>query len=158
MIVICYDGTEDARAAIAQAATLMPGHPAVALTVWSAAAPSAGADTDTDAGADGEGGRAWAERTAAEGAQRGHRAGIDCAPRAVCHPGPVAEAVLDEARRTDARAIVVGRGGGEDPGECGLGPVAAALVHEATCAVLVAGPAMEDGASEGRHVRTGALA
>jgi nucleotide-binding universal stress UspA family protein len=152
MILIFYDGSDDARAAIAQAATLMPGHPAVALTVWWAAAPSAAADPDE------RDGRAWAERTAAEGAQRAHRAGIDCAPRAVRHTGPVAEAVLDEARRSDARAIVVGRGGGGDPGECGLGPVAAALLRDAACAVLVAGPAVEAETREGRHVRTGALA
>jgi nucleotide-binding universal stress UspA family protein len=147
MILICYDGSEDARAAIAQAATLMPGHPAVALTVWSPASENGGEDE-----------HAWAERTAAEGAESAHAAGVDCVPRAVCHPGGVPEAVLEEARRSEARAIVVGRGSRGEPGEEGLGPVATALLREATCAVLVAGAAIDEGVLDGRRARTGALA
>jgi nucleotide-binding universal stress UspA family protein len=147
MIVICYDGSEDARAAIAEAATLMPGHPAVTLAVWSASEPA-------DDGA-GERDRTWAECTAAEGALRGHQAGIDCAPRVACHPGAAAEAIFEEARRNDARAIVVGRGGGDEAGECGLGPVPAALLREGDCPVLIAGPATDAGVAAGHAARTG---
>jgi nucleotide-binding universal stress UspA family protein len=150
MIVICYDGSEDAREAIGQAATLMPGHPALALTVCSA--PEAPGDSTAGDG------RAWAETTAADGAQRAHQAGIDCVPRIACHAGSVADAILEEARRTESRAIVAGRGGGgSDPTGGGLGPVATALLHGATCAVLVAGAAREAHALAGRDVRTGAL-
>jgi nucleotide-binding universal stress UspA family protein len=149
MIVICYDGSEDAREAIGQAATLMPGHPALALTVCSA--PEAPGDSTAGDG------RAWAETTAADGAQRAHQAGIDCVPRIACHAGSVAGAILEEARRTESRAIVAGRGGGSDPGEGGLGPVVTALLREAPCAVLVVGAALEAEALGSRHARTGAL-
>jgi nucleotide-binding universal stress UspA family protein len=150
MILICYDGSEDAREAIGQAATLMPGHPALALTVWSSAEACGNGDA-TDA-------RLRAETTAADGARRAHQAGIDCVPRIACHTGSVADAILEEARRTESRAIVAGRGGGgSDPTGGGLGPVATALLHGATCAVLVAGAAREADALAGRAVRTGAL-
>ena len=34
MILICYDGSADARAAIADAGRVLSGHPAIVLTVW----------------------------------------------------------------------------------------------------------------------------
>jgi nucleotide-binding universal stress UspA family protein len=135
MILICYDGSGDARAAIGQAATLMPGHPALVVTVWTPAEPgSNGAGTDE---------RTWAEAVAADGARCGHAAAIDCAPHTVCHRGTVAEAILKEADRLDARAIVTGRGGAAAGDLRKIGPVPSALLREARCAVLVAGPALE---------------
>lgn len=34
MILLCYDGSEDARAAIEHAGHLLSGQPAIVLTVW----------------------------------------------------------------------------------------------------------------------------
>ena len=34
MILIAYDGSDDAKAAIEHAASLLPGQPALVVTVW----------------------------------------------------------------------------------------------------------------------------
>ena len=142
MILIGYDGSEDARCAIAQAATLMPGHPALVLTVWTQAESGVTGlrpgSTDSEwARADrAQAERARAEGAAAEGAQLAHQFGIDCAPCVRGHRGGVAEAILEEAMRVDAQAIVVGRGRGG--GDEGLAALPSALVARARCAVLVA--------------------
>ena len=147
MILIGYDGSEDARCAIAQAATLMPGHPALVLTVWTQAESGLtglrSGSTDSEwaradrAQADrAQAERARAEGAAAEGAQLAHQFGIDCAPCVRGHRGGVAEAILEEAMRVDAQAIVVGRGRGG--GDEGLAALPSALVARARCAVLVA--------------------
>ena len=46
MIIIGYDGSLDARAAIKQAGMLMPGYPALVLTVWGPPAPEGLSEQD----------------------------------------------------------------------------------------------------------------
>src|SRR5436190_13114358 len=86
MILICYDGSEDAKAAIGLGGELLSGQPAIVLTVWEpfarvlARSPSgfglaAGVADDTekiDAGA-----REQAHERAAEGAELARKAGFD---------------------------------------------------------------------------------
>jgi nucleotide-binding universal stress UspA family protein len=148
MIVIGYDASQHARAAIKQAGILMPGHPALVLTVWGPPAHQDLAESDvvmTEA-------QARAEAMAADGALLGHQLGIDCQPRTLRHcttiaeaivaeARPIAEAIVAEARRVEARAIIVGRG--EDAEGAPLGPVARAVVRDAHCAVLVAATGVE---------------
>lgn len=135
MIVICYDGSTDARAAVTQAGTLMPGHRAVVLTVWGPAGAASAAEGVTPTA------QARAERTAADGALLGHQLGIDCEARTVCHTTAVADAIVGEAGRIDATAIIVGRGGGSPADTAAPGHIARAVVRDAACAVLIASPA-----------------
>ncbi|HEY2320358.1 MAG TPA: universal stress protein [Solirubrobacteraceae bacterium] len=137
MIIIGYDGSADARAAIKQAGILMPGHPALVLTVWGPPAPEHLPQPEVVRSP----GQARAEELAAEGALLGHQLGIDCRPGTRRHRTTVAAAIVAEARRADAQAIIVGRGGHDHAGP--LGSVARAVVREARCAVLVAGAAAQ---------------
>jgi hypothetical protein len=84
MILICYDGSEDAKSAIHHAGTLLPGSPATVLTVWEpyitiltrtpgGMGPVAGV---VDIEELDKGSREAAEREAAEGAALAHDAGI----------------------------------------------------------------------------------
>lgn len=142
MIVIAYDGSDDARAAIGQAATLMPGHPALVLSVWepafqmlTALADAGGVrrpgDRDPSSSRD-------MERCAAEGARLAQEAGIDCTARTRARTGTVAATILGEAEDVGATAIIVGRRGPDTPGTSRLGSTARAVVDHARCAVLVA--------------------
>jgi nucleotide-binding universal stress UspA family protein len=137
MIMICYDGSRDAEVAVKQAAILMPGHPAIILTVWEPSALEGGSDrTAAEAGA-----AAHAERTASEGALLAHQLGIDCHARTCRQQATVAMAILTEGRRADVGAIVLGRGGRQAPSLSGS--VSRAVVRGAECAVLVAAPVSE---------------
>jgi nucleotide-binding universal stress UspA family protein len=147
MIVIGYDGSENARAALTQAATLMPGYPAVVLTVWEAAEPRPG--EAAPAGQD----QTWAEEVAAEGIELAHQVGIDCTSRTRHRTGTVAGAILEEADEIGASAIVVGRA--ETPLEpAGLGAVVSTLLRESPCAVLVARPAGHGDHLDGQRRRS----
>ena len=91
MILICYDGSDDARAAIEVAGQLVGGQRATVLTVWQ---PFAEVLASTPLGlgiapgvldieeAD-NASRTAAERLAAEGAELARQAGFNAQPRAV---------------------------------------------------------------------------
>jgi nucleotide-binding universal stress UspA family protein len=100
--------------------------------------------------------RARAEDLAADGARLGHQLGIDCRPGTRRHRTTVAEAIVAEARRADAHAIIVGRGGrtGTEP----LGSVSRAVVRDADCAVPLAAAAAHGAASQGDAGELGAAA
>ena len=148
MIVIGYDGSENARAALTQAATLMPGYPAVVLTVWGAAEPRLG--EAAPAGQD----QTWAEEVAAEGVELAHQVGIDCTSRTRHRTGTVAGAILEEADEIGASAIVVGRRAGTPMEPAGLGAVVSTLLRESPCAVLVARPAGHGDDLDGQRRRS----
>jgi nucleotide-binding universal stress UspA family protein len=152
MIIIGYDGSPDARAAIKQAGMLMPGHPALVLTVWGPPAPEDLPEREIVRSP----AQARAEDLAADGARLAHQLGIDCGPGTRRHRTTVADAIVAEARRANAHAIIVGRGGG--PGTGSLGPVSRAVVRDAGCAVLVAAAAMRAADARGGAVGLGAAA
>src|SRR5947199_4490939 len=135
MITIGYDGSLDAREAVRQAGTLMPGHPALIITIWGSServiSPLApvGDSPSTDRMA-----RERAQRCAEEGARVGHAAWIDCTARACVQEGTVADTLVAEARRLGSRAIIIGRGGGARPG---VGEVSQAVLQSARCPVLI---------------------
>jgi nucleotide-binding universal stress UspA family protein len=133
VIMICYDGSGPARAAVKQAGILMPGHSAIVLTVYERGGAEAEAEVATGA-------HARAARTAADGALLARQQGIDCEPRTLGHRSTVAEAIVEEAARVRATAVIVGRGGRRHPGTPALGAVAQAVVRDAHCAVLLASP------------------
>jgi nucleotide-binding universal stress UspA family protein len=152
MIIIGYDGSPDARAAIKQAGMLMPGYPALVLTVWGPPGP----DDLPESGIVRSPAQARAEELAADGAWLGHQLGIDCRPGTRRHRTTVADAIVAEALSADAHAIIVGRGGRTTSGP--LGSVSRAVVREAGCAVLVAAAAPHGAGSRADAVGLGAAA
>src|SRR5436305_6068008 len=124
MILLSYDGSADAQAAIELAAQLMPGSYATVLTVWlpfasvfagsfspgmglGMAATYAYAET-------GEVDRATrdaAQATAEEGARRATAAGLVATPLIESRDGDVATTILEVATEIDADVIAMGTRG-----------------------------------------------
>ncbi|MDX6726672.1 MAG: hypothetical protein QOK49_1477 [Baekduia sp.] len=146
MILMSYDGSVDAQAAIARAAKLMPGAEATVLTVWepyldtlARSGPMgfgmAGAYADSEA-VDASAGEA-ALATATEGADRATAAGLLAHGRAVKQVGGIAAAILAEAEDLDADAIVMGTRGLSRVKSFLLGSISHQVVQHAGRPVLV---------------------
>jgi nucleotide-binding universal stress UspA family protein len=146
MILIAYDGSDDAKCAIEHAAALLPGARAVVLTVWepfltvmmrspAGLGPITGVP-DIE-GID-DASRQSAEQRAEEGAALAREAGLDAGARAVSRSGSIAKAILQEADRTNATAIAVGSRGLTGLSSLLLGSVSHAVLQHADRAVLVA--------------------
>ena len=141
-LIICYDGSEDAKYAVRQAGGLFDGRKAVVLTVWE---PTVLLSTFGWAGgAEGvnfvELDHAAAEsagRVAEEGARIARDAGFDAEPVAVKASGPVWKMILDVADGNDAAAIVVGSRGLGSVSRMLMGSVSTAVVHHADRPTLV---------------------
>jgi nucleotide-binding universal stress UspA family protein len=145
MILIGYDGSEDAKSAIRHAASLFTGQSAVVLTVWepytemlartpAAMGMAAGIDDTTEID---EAGRGTAEETAEEGAGLARASGLEATPRTRPREGSVAHAVLAEAEQVDATAVVLGSRGLGGIGSLLLGSVSHAVLQHADRAVVV---------------------
>jgi nucleotide-binding universal stress UspA family protein len=144
-VVIAYDGSEGAKAAIARAGTVLRGDPAVVATVWAPlrdevphmllalpAGIAADAVDDIDTAT-----RQHAEDLAAEGAELARAAGFAAEPRAVAAPGRYFRALLDLAEELDARVIVMGSRGRSPVAAAVLGSVSTGVLHHGTRPVLV---------------------
>jgi nucleotide-binding universal stress UspA family protein len=144
-ILIAYDGSPDARAAVARAGDLFAGRAVTVLTVWrSVAATSKGAYLALPAAVVGEAvetldgtARSDAEETAAEGAELARAAGLEATPVAAKEDGNAWSTILHEARRADAAAIVVGARGLSAVKATLLGSVSRALTSHSDRPVLV---------------------
>ena len=144
MILIAYDGSDDAKVAIEQAGHLMPGQPAVVVTVWEPyiqlltryPAPGALLIGD-DSGKIDESSREAAQDKAEEGAGLARRHGLEASSRAVAREDSVAETLLCEADRSNASAIVSGSRGLSGLSSLFLGSVSHALLQHADRAVIV---------------------
>jgi len=160
MILLCYDGSADARAAIERAAVLFGGSPATVVTVWQPIAyvlarssagmvPIAGVDmeqVDTACRED-------AARLAEEGARLAGEAGLDATAQAVSQGESTAAAILDAADAVQAEAIVLGSRGLTGLRSLLLGSVSHAVIQHADRAVVVV-PSAEI-ARHRRRARTG---
>ncbi len=139
-LLLCYDGSDDAKHAIAEAASLMGSRPALVVSVWqdAAAIPSfawVGAATNLDELMDAA--RESTEGIAAEGVELAEAAGLKASPLVVEARGPVWEAIVEVADKRDASAIVLGSRGLSGIKGVLLGSVSGAVVHHANRPALV---------------------
>lgn len=159
MILICYDGSADARAAIERAAELFPDEPATVLTVWQpfvevlarttvgfGLVPSTNTDEIDQAS------QTSAEQTAVEGAELATRLGMTAQPRAISQLTTTARAILSEAASVGASAIVMGSRGLTGVKSLLLGSVSHEVIQHADRTVVIA-PSPEVAASRQREVR-----
>ena len=150
MILIAYDGSADAQAAVERVARLMPGEQAIVLAVWEPyldvltrtggmgmgmAMGSTGSYDDSE-GID-TANEETALATATEGAQRAGAAGLTAQPRCERRRGGIATAVLATAEELDADVIVMGTRGLGGVMSFLLGSVSHAVVQHADRAVLI---------------------
>jgi len=124
-LLIAYDGSDLAKAAVRSAAELFPGSAALVVTVWE---PGLGALVTLNADWDPVGavsvppdpelvseldkaGEHHASVVAAEGARLARSLGLDAEPHAIPDEVHVADAIVDLAAERDAAAVVVGSHG-----------------------------------------------
>jgi len=144
-ILIAYDGSDGAKAAVDAAGRLFPDHPAVVVSVWhSTAAASRASLIAIPAGV---AARAYeeldkeSERQASaksgEGVTAAKNVGLDATGCALLCHGQVWATIVDAADQEDAQAIVVGSRGLSAAKSALLGSVANGVVHHSTRPVVV---------------------
>jgi nucleotide-binding universal stress UspA family protein len=142
-LLLCYDGSEDAKHAIELAAGLLGGAHALVLTVWQ---PTHGLGSFAWAGATASMVDFFAlDRAAAEdagnvahdGVRIAQDAGLKAEPVTIEATGPVWKTILKIARQHDAATIVIGSRGLTGVRSMLLGSVSSAVVHHADRPTLV---------------------
>jgi nucleotide-binding universal stress UspA family protein len=133
-LLLCYDGSSDARHAIEHAGRLFGGRRALVVSVQHQTAPRGffarpGAAADTDAAFGELGGANPA--VADEGVRIAERAGLKAQAIAVASAGPVWKTIVGIAERHDAASIIMGFRGVTGVGSVLLGSVAMAVVYNA---------------------------
>jgi nucleotide-binding universal stress UspA family protein len=144
-VLLCFDGSEDARRAIDDAGRLLAPRPAIVLTVWEAARDLTALDPvgDTVGRISGiyaeldEVGLQVARNVADRGAQLARDAGFE--PRARVECGSVWRTIAAVASDEDAAVIVVGARGVSRAAAV-LGSVSARVSRHAGRPVLVVPP------------------
>jgi nucleotide-binding universal stress UspA family protein len=145
VILICYDGSDDAKAAIKHLGALLPGVSAIALTVWEPFSDVASGSPKgrlsplaviTNVGDANEKMLAQAREVAAEGAQLANEAGLKAEPATDEQGESVAEAILAGADKLEADVIVLGSRGLGGVGSL-LGSVSHRVLQHADRPVLV---------------------
>jgi nucleotide-binding universal stress UspA family protein len=146
MILICYDGSDDAKAAIEQGARLLAGQEATVLTIWQpfvdvlARTPSgfglAAGIADNSDQIDAAS-RQSAEDRAAEGAELANKAGFQAEPRTVAEDASTADAILRAAKELGATAILLGSRGLGGVKSLLMGSVSHGVIQHADRAVII---------------------
>lgn len=144
-ILVAYDGSDGAKAAVAAAGELFPGRRAVVLSVWRSAAAAAPAsliaipagvasrayeELDTES-------ERQAAAMAAEGATDAQAAGLDAAGVAVLCHGQVWATIANAADEENVAAIVMGSRGRSAIASAVLGSVANGVLHHSSRPVIV---------------------
>jgi nucleotide-binding universal stress UspA family protein len=145
MILICYDGSPDSQAAVERAAELFPDQPATVLTVWEPFVEVAMRTTigfglvpsipDPDEIDDAS--RKAAEKTADDGAKIATDHGLSAQARICSQVRTIAAALLVEADRIGADAIVMGSRGLTGVKSLLLGSVSHELIQHADRTVVI---------------------
>ena len=134
-LLLCYDGSEDAKHAIREAAAMFGPRRALVLAVWQDAAalpPMAWADASLpDLDAVFAAAREGAGRIAEEGAGIARAVGFDATPLVAEAGGPIWDAVRKAADAQDALAVLVGSRGHTGLKSVLLGSVSSGVVHHA---------------------------
>ena len=142
-LILCYDGSTDARHAIERAGGLFPGRRALVLSVWQPPAAAASLGFAAEAAAMlslDELDRAAAEdgvRLAKEGVVIAQAAGLLAEPAATEGAGPVWKTIVEIADRHDAATIVMGSRGLTGLRAVLLGSVSSAVVQHADRPTLI---------------------
>jgi nucleotide-binding universal stress UspA family protein len=147
MILVCYDGSPDAQAAIDRAGQLMPGSETTVLVLWETVleAMSRNGSLGMGLGIIGsygdDGADAAIEQAAVEtgdaGAQRANDAGLVASPRVEHRQGDIAGTILRVAADVDADLVVLGTRGLSGVKSLLLGSTSHAVLHHADRPVLV---------------------
>jgi nucleotide-binding universal stress UspA family protein len=160
VVLICYDGSADAKAAIERAGELLRGEPARVLTVWTPIAlllarSMTGLTAMAGALNMEEGDKASrdeAAQCAAEGAGLARVAGIDASPRTCEQETTIASAILDEAETVGASAVVMGSRGLTGLKSLLLGSVSHSVIQHADRTVIVVpSPSVARARAHSRH-------
>jgi nucleotide-binding universal stress UspA family protein len=152
VILICYDGSTDAKEAIAHGARMLRGQRATVLTVWSpfdtAALGLSGGVEDMQESD--EAGRLRAEHQAEAGARLAVEVGFDADSRTVDRRTTIADAILGVADALDATAILMGSRGLRGVKSLLLGSVSRTVIQHADRTVIVV-PSPEVAAARARE-------
>ena len=142
-LLLCYEGSEDAKHAIEHAGRVLGGGDALVVTVWQPTPAlrgyaSAGATDSTfdfvevdRAAAD------LSERVARDGVRIAQQAGLHAEPVAVEATGPVWKTIVEIADLHDAAIIAMGSRGLTGLRPMRLGSVSSAIVHHADRPTLI---------------------
>jgi nucleotide-binding universal stress UspA family protein len=142
-LLICYDGSEDAKHAIRSTGRLLRERHALVLTVWEPAASPGGfawLGDGTSIVNFAELDRAAAEhggRIANQGVRIALEEGLGAEPITIKAAGPVWRTILEIADRENAAAIVMGCRGLTGVRSLLLGSVSSAVIHHADRPTLV---------------------
>ena len=143
-VMLCDDGSEGAREAIAVAGRLFAGRDAIVLTVVESLSPAVyhGAGGDATSPSEGEvplhvDSVEAARRLASEGVEVARAAGFDATPLVDVTPDKTALRIARIADEYEASAIVVGARGRSTLKSIVLGSVSHEVVQYAKCPVLV---------------------
>jgi nucleotide-binding universal stress UspA family protein len=142
-ILLCYDGSDDARAAITTAATLFEGHEVVVICFWQPFAYSGNRfainilELVQEPASVNEREAARAQQVADEGAELARIAGLQAQARAVEVSSPIDEAIITSADQLDTPLIVLGSRGRTRIASMLLGDVAHNVVQRSDRPVLL---------------------
>jgi nucleotide-binding universal stress UspA family protein len=144
MLLIAYDGSQDAKAAIQHAGQLMPGTAVTVLTIWEPFTTMLARTPETlrplaavrDAEDINRQETNAAEESAKDGVQLARAAGLDATPLTTSLHGSVADTIIEQADRLDVDAIVVGSRGLTGMALL-LGSVSLAVVQRADRTVVI---------------------
>jgi nucleotide-binding universal stress UspA family protein len=126
-VLVAYDGSDDARLAIAHAGRLFAGRSVTVLAVWQRPRERELAEAAAEA----------ARICAREGAALAEDAGLDAAPLVRRADGPVWSAILEAADTLDAGTVVLGSRGLSGVRTWMLGSVSEAVLRQTERSALI---------------------
>ncbi len=157
-VLICYDGSPDAKAAVRLAGSLFDGNTAVVLTVWEgfsevlARAGSGRAVASLDFDKIDRINEDAAHALAEEGTGHARVAGLPASSRTARRGRTIAQTILDQAAEIGADVIVLGSRGRGGVKAMLLGSVSRSVLQHADCPVLVV-PASDVAAKRSGRLR-----